>query len=77
MRRRKRFSSATRRLVFDKTDGRCWTCRRSLDIHSSWIVDHIVPWSKGGTDDLQNLAPQCPTLFIAEGRSHMGDRPWR
>lgn len=48
----------------------CWYCGRSGQYYSTWYkrqpfhdglhIDHIVPVSCGGTDDLDNLALACP-----------------
>ncbi len=38
-----------------------------------WEIDHIVPVSRGGTDDLENLQPLCWTTNREKGDRH----PWR
>lgn len=43
-----------RDLVLTKNDGRCVYCGDPAD-----TIDHVIPRSKGGTDDLDNLVPAC------------------
>jgi len=51
-------SQAQRKLVWEKSGGRCWYCGVTL---TPWNfhVDHYMPRSKGGGDDLENLVPAC------------------
>lgn len=35
---------------------RCWLCGDDLD-DQGWDIDHVVPRSRGGSDDLSNLRP--------------------
>lgn len=59
-------------LVFQKTNGKCWYC--GCDLFSEyifdendkcvmtirrWHVDHVYPYSKGGSDEIENLVPSC------------------
>ncbi|MCU0435377.1 MAG: HNH endonuclease [Bacteroidia bacterium] len=50
--------------IFDKTDGHCHLCHGKISFtqygknsSSGWEVEHSVPKSKGGTDNLKNLFP--------------------
>lgn len=43
-----------RDLVLAKNDGRCVYCGAPAD-----TIDHVIPRSKGGTDDPDNLVPAC------------------
>ncbi|NLV77774.1 MAG: HNH endonuclease [Rhodococcus sp.] len=36
-------------------DGTCHYCGGMFPVE----VDHVVPWSRGGSDDLENLVPAC------------------
>jgi len=53
------------RAVWDRDDWRCRHC----NTHKNLTVDHIVPLSKGGTDDLDNLQTLCGPC-----NSRKGDR---
>lgn len=55
-----RLDAALREYVLERDGGRCWVARWlggdcTGDIH----VHHIVPVSKGGTDDPDNLCAVC------------------
>ena len=54
----KQFSNRKRRSIYEKTQGRCYLCGE-LVRYNSFEVDHKVPLSKGGTDDLDNLYCSC------------------
>lgn len=57
----------TRASVWDKTGGLCWYCGTRLVPHRTFHVDHVHPRSDGGTDDLVNLVPACPTCNTDKG----------
>ena len=52
---RKRITPFQARLVAAKYGFRCAICGDILD--AGWETDHIVPLSRGGTNDLSNLQP--------------------
>lgn len=54
---RARVFKKRRIVVFKRDKGMCRYCGASLD--SNYTVDHIVPKSKNGTDDLENLVLSC------------------
>lgn len=55
--------------VWQKTNGHCWYCGARLlkpgDHHTPeekrrwYTIDHAVPRSRGGNNDLDNLLPAC------------------
>ena len=45
----------------------------TLENSAGWEIDHIVPVSRGGTDDLENLQPLCWTT----NREKADRYPWR
>jgi 5-methylcytosine-specific restriction endonuclease McrA len=51
--------SKRRREVFAKSSGRCWYCKRPLCLEGAWHVEHQMPDSLGGSDDLSNLVASC------------------
>lgn len=44
-------------LVHNKTGGRCFYC--GVTVGGRLHVDHFVPFSRGGSDALDNLVPSC------------------
>ena len=46
--------------ILDKTNGSCAYCGTDLSLESM-TVDHIIPISKEGSNDLDNLFPACST----------------
>ena len=52
---RKRITPFQARLVAARYGFKCAICGRTLD--ASWETDHIVPLSRGGSNDLSNLQP--------------------
>ena len=55
---RRRISPYLRKKVLMKSDGHCWYCGIVLNTNT-YQIDHIHPVCKGGTNDLDNLAPAC------------------
>ncbi len=51
---RRRIASVSRRAVFARDDYRCQYCGSGAD-----SIDHVVPRSRGGLDDWENLAAAC------------------
>ncbi len=53
-------SVATRRSVIERAHDRCEYCQARADFATeTFAVEHILPISRGGTDDLENLALAC------------------
>ncbi len=55
---RRYISSRIRSLVLARDNFKCRMCGRSSE-EVSLVVDHIFPYDRGGTDDLNNLATLC------------------
>jgi 5-methylcytosine-specific restriction endonuclease McrA len=53
--------------VYARTDGRCFYCdkeivldnRGVLHARGAWVLDHFIPFSRGGSDETYNLVPAC------------------
>jgi HNH endonuclease len=46
--------------VFERARGCCEYCQSQRDFsHDDFSVEHVIPRSVGGTDDLENLAMAC------------------
>lgn len=58
--KRKRFSVKERIEVYRKTEGHCYLCGEFVDF-DSFEVEHNIPISKGGTNNLDNLYCSCVT----------------
>lgn len=60
---RKAISSATRQLIYRRDGHRCVTCG-SLE---RLTLDHIYPWSLGGSDEPSNLQTMCQPCNSRKG----------
>lgn len=56
-----------RTLVIHTYGRTCWLC--NLPIMGTVSVDHVIPRSKGGTDDIRNLRPAHPLCNYKRGNS--------
>lgn len=54
----KQFSKSMRLNIYEKTQGHCYLCGESVKFNS-FEVEHKIPLSKGGTDDISNLYCSC------------------
>jgi len=54
-------------VVWAKTEGLCYHCRRVLNPFREFHIDHLVPLSKGGSDNVENLVPSCATCNLKKG----------
>ena len=61
--KRKSFSVNDRLEVYRKTEGHCYLCGDFVDF-DSFEIEHKVPISKGGTNDLSNLFCSCHTCNL-------------
>jgi 5-methylcytosine-specific restriction endonuclease McrA len=53
-----RLSKARRQRIIDRDKATCYSCGSKLQI-SDIELDHLIPVSKGGTSDAQNVAVSC------------------
>ena len=56
--KRRKFNSKERMAVYSKDKGRCQICGRFVS-YNEYTIDHIIPLSKGGTNDMYNLQCTC------------------
>ena len=55
---RRKFTDYERKTVYAKADGRCSICGRPIRF-DAMTIDHKVPLSKGGTNEISNLQSAC------------------
>ena len=56
-RKRKIFSQRARLRILDFHGEYCYLCTKIIDITGLWHIDHVYPWSLGGTDEIENTRP--------------------
>lgn len=56
--KRKVYSRQTRKMIYDKADGRCQLCGKKI-LLSELSLDHILPLSMGGEDCVDNIQATC------------------
>ena len=61
--KRKQFTETERISTYIKNQGRCEICGRPVP-YDTFTIDHIIPLSKGGTNELHNLQCACKTCNI-------------
>lgn len=57
-RNRRSYSQEERKIIYRKANGCCELCGQKLQ-YENMTLDHIVPLSMGGADDLDNLQASC------------------
>ncbi len=63
---RKSYSKDTRKLIYLHAGGRCELCGRKI-LLDDMTIDHIIPLSKGGEDDVENLSCTCYPCNLFKG----------
>lgn len=63
---RKTYSQDTRRLIYERAEGRCELCGRKI-LFEEMTIDHIIPLSMGGIDSISNLSSTCEPCNIFKG----------
>lgn len=56
--KRKHYSNDVRKMIYNAADGRCQLCGRPI-LFSEHTIDHVLPLSMGGLDDVSNLQLCC------------------
>ena len=67
-RKRKIIPNSIRTNIYNKAKGRCAICGKFIPCNE-YMIDHIVPLSKGGTDEESNL--QCCCLICNQMKQDM------
>lgn len=68
--RRAAFPAATRRLILDRSAGRCQIAGPDC-IGTARIADHIIPMAEGGTHDPANGQAACDPCHDAKTRDEI------
>ena len=63
-----KFNKTTRKQIYEKTKGRCAYCGCSIR-YGAMQVDHLIPVSQNGTNDIKNLLPACRSCNHRKGSS--------
>lgn len=58
--------TARRRLIIERDDWTCYLCSKKLT-YSEIHIDHLVPYSRGGSSDSSNLSVACAFCNISRG----------
>lgn len=56
--RRKKYSKEERKIIYNKSGGRCELCGQQL-LLEDLTLDHIIPLAMGGEDSMDNLQASC------------------
>lgn len=59
------FSPTDIRLQYQSQGGLCWWCSKPLN--NIYHVDHVIPLSRGGTNDPRNLVCACEKCNLSKG----------
>jgi len=68
-------NATIRKQVWDLTGGKCAYCDTALAPDGngslSFVVEHVVPTSQGGPDNLANYVPACMSCNTSKGADHV------
>lgn len=64
--KRKSYAKSTRKMIYDKSNGHCELCGRSI-LFEEMTLDHIKALSMGGIDDVSNLQSCCHACNLFKG----------
>lgn len=68
-------NASVRKQVWDLTGGKCAYCDTELAPEGngalSFVVEHVVPTSQGGPDNLANYVPACMSCNTSKGADHV------
>lgn len=63
----KPIKNSLKKKVWNASDGKCHYCRVEISESSSWHLEHKQPRTKGGTDEMSNLAVSCARCNLEKG----------
>lgn len=63
---RKSYSQDTRKLIYERAEGRCELCGRKI-LFDDMTLDHVKPLSMGGADSVENLSCTCEPCNLFKG----------
>lgn len=66
----KRFNPTKKTKVAEKCSWRCAYCGCHLD-WNSLCIEHVIPKSTGGSNDIENLLPSCRSCNSTKGISDL------
>lgn len=61
--------------VWAMTYGRCWYCGWTLNPFENFVIEHVLPLCRGGSNDISNLVPACSPCNESKGRRTLEE--WR
>lgn len=64
---------SVRARVFDKSNGKCFYCGTEIVKTGNWHVDHVIPVSRGGTDEMSNLEAACVDCNTKKSNAPAGE----
>jgi len=60
-------------MIFKRDNFKCQYCGRSQQEGAVLEIDHIIPKSKGGTDDIDNLITSCRECNRGKGNHSLDE----
>lgn len=58
------FTPSDIRTLYDEQEGRCAYC--GITLHGQYHIDHLIPVSRGGTNNPENLRLACPSCNLSK-----------
>lgn len=65
-----------RETLYYRDHGKCMYCEKPLEHYRKVTYDHVVPVSKGGADDWENIVAACQDCNQSKG-DHLPKGKWR
>ena len=72
----RKYSDTDKKWAFKKQNGICPYCHSKFDNFKQMHGDHIVPWSKGGKTERDNLQMLCAECNIKKSAYDTKYKPW-